>query len=66
MGWAGIRLKPSTVLVFSVALGIAIDVTIRFLVNYKQELAGNNYNVSTTVIKTRDVYKMLKPVCLIV
>lgn len=38
MGWFGVRIKPSTVLVFSVALGIAIDITIRFLVNYKQEL----------------------------
>jgi predicted RND superfamily exporter protein len=38
MGWTGIALKPSTVLIFSVALGIVIDVTIRFLVNYKQEL----------------------------
>lgn len=38
MGWAGISIKPSTVLVFSVALGIAIDVTIRFLINFKQEL----------------------------
>lgn len=38
MGWAGVRIKPSTVLVFSIALGIAIDITIRFLVNYKQEL----------------------------
>lgn len=37
MGWVGVRLKPSTVLVFSVALGIAIDITIRFLVNFKQE-----------------------------
>jgi predicted RND superfamily exporter protein len=36
MGWVGVPLKPSTVLVFSVALGIAIDITIRFLVNYKQ------------------------------
>ncbi|MEY4627762.1 MAG: hypothetical protein RLZZ595_88, partial [Bacteroidota bacterium] len=27
MGWVGIALKPSTVLVFSVALGIAIDIT---------------------------------------
>jgi uncharacterized protein len=52
MGWMGIRLKPSTVLVFSVALGIAIDVTIRFLVNYKQELATYNYNVNATVSKT--------------
>jgi uncharacterized protein len=37
MGWAGVALKPSTVLVFSVALGIAIDITIRFLVNYRQQ-----------------------------
>jgi predicted RND superfamily exporter protein len=36
MGWVGVPLKPSTVLIFSVALGIAIDITIRFLVNYKQ------------------------------
>lgn len=52
MGWAGIRLKPSTVLIFSVALGIAIDVTIRFLVNYKQELPGNNYEIQKTVSET--------------
>jgi predicted RND superfamily exporter protein len=52
MGWAGVRLKPSTVLIFSVALGIAIDVTIRFLVNYKQELPGNNYQVQKTVSET--------------
>ncbi|MCX6318379.1 MAG: MMPL family transporter [Bacteroidetes bacterium] len=52
MGWAGIPLKPSTVLVFSVALGIAIDVTIRFLVNYKQELPRNNYDMKQTVIET--------------
>ena len=52
MGWAGIRLKPSTVLIFSVALGIAIDVTIRFLVNYKQELPQHNNNVLKTVSET--------------
>jgi predicted RND superfamily exporter protein len=52
MGWLGVRLKPSTVLVFSVALGIAIDVTIRFLVNYKQELASNSNDVIATVIQT--------------
>jgi predicted RND superfamily exporter protein len=52
MGWVGIPLKPSTVLVFSVALGIAIDVTIRFLVNYKQELPMNNYDMKQTVIDT--------------
>jgi uncharacterized protein len=52
MGWVGIPLKPSTVLVFSVALGIAIDVTIRFLVNYKQELPGNDFDKKKTVIDT--------------
>ena len=40
MGWVGVRLKPSTVIIFSIALGIAIDITIRFLVNYKQEASG--------------------------
>jgi len=52
MGWFGVRLKPSTVLIFSVALGIAIDVTIRFLVNYKQELPLNNFEISKTVSET--------------
>jgi predicted RND superfamily exporter protein len=52
MGWAGIPLKPSTVLVFGIALGIAIDITIRFLVNYKQELIKDKGNVKQTVINT--------------
>jgi predicted RND superfamily exporter protein len=52
MGWLGVRLKPSTVLIFSVALGIAIDVTIRFLVNYKQELKSHGNDLTTTVIET--------------
>ena len=52
MGWAGVPLKPSTVLVFSVALGIAIDITIRFLVNYKQELPLYKNNISETVSVT--------------
>jgi hypothetical protein len=52
MGWAGVPIKPSTVLVFSVALGIAIDVTIRFLINYKQELPHYNYNIAQTLIQT--------------
>lgn len=52
MGWVGVPLKPSTVLVFSVALGIAIDITIRFLVNYKQELPMHNNDVDVTVSAT--------------
>ncbi|MBS1626786.1 MAG: MMPL family transporter [Bacteroidetes bacterium] len=56
MGWCGISLKPSTVLVFSVTLGIVIDVTIRFLVNYKQETDANKhtaqFNLSQTIKHT--------------
>ena len=55
MGWAGVPLKPSTVLVFSVALGIAIDITIRFLVNYKQILPEHPHTeiaVQATVQQT--------------
>lgn len=52
MGWAGVPLKPSTVLVFSVALGIAVDITIRFLVNYKQVLPENNNDIVLAVQQT--------------
>lgn len=52
MGWMGIPIKPSTVLVFSVALGITIDVTIRFLVNFKQELKRHDDDIAETVKRT--------------
>ncbi|NML20394.1 MMPL family transporter [Pseudoflavitalea sp. G-6-1-2] len=52
MGWAGVAIKPSTVLVFSVALGIAIDITIRFLVNYKQELQLSSKTSREIVVDT--------------
>ena len=52
MGWTGVDIKPSTVLIFSVALGIALDVTIRFLVNYKQELSMGKKSTAETVIDT--------------
>jgi hypothetical protein len=52
MGWVGVRIKPSTVLVFSIALGIAIDITIRFLVNYKQELQASTKPPEDIVIDT--------------
>ena len=51
MGWAGVPLKPSTVLVFSIALGIAIDITIRFLVNFKQD-SNSESSTESTVIRT--------------
>jgi uncharacterized protein len=52
MGWMGVSLRPSTVLIFSIALGIAIDITIRFLVNYKQELPMNDNNIEKTLLLT--------------
>ena len=52
MGWVGIPIKPSTVLVFSVALGITIDVTIRFLVNFKQELQRHDDGIANNVQRT--------------
>jgi len=52
MGFMGIRIKPSTVLVFSVALGITIDVTIRFLVNFKQELSRHDDSIANNVRRT--------------
>jgi predicted RND superfamily exporter protein len=51
MGWIGIPLKPSTVLIFSVALGIAIDITIRFLVNFKQQ-SSKEVDPKLTVVET--------------
>ncbi|WP_129020263.1 efflux RND transporter permease subunit [Edaphocola flava] len=54
MGWLNIPLKPSTVLVFSVALGITVDVTIRFLVNYKQELPKHGSIAETVRYTIKD------------
>jgi uncharacterized protein len=49
MGWLGVALKPSTVLVFSIALGITVDVTIRFLVAYKQILPKVQFDIKEAV-----------------
>ncbi len=49
MGYLGIPLKPSTILVFSVAFGISVDDTIHFLAKYRQELIANNWKVRKSV-----------------
>lgn len=49
MGFLGIDIKPSTILVFSVAFGISVDDTIHFLVKYRQELQASNYNINKSV-----------------
>ena len=49
MGFLGIPIKPSTILVFSVAFGISVDDTIHFLAKYRQELIHNNWKISRSV-----------------
>jgi hypothetical protein len=51
MGYFGIPIKPSTILVFSIAFGISIDDTIHFLAKYRQELKANHWNIRIAVIK---------------
>ncbi len=50
MGYFGIALKPSTILVFSIAFGISVDDTIHFLAKYRQELLANNWYIKKSVI----------------
>ncbi|PIE99330.1 MAG: transporter, partial [Polaribacter sp.] len=49
MGFFGIPIKPSTILVFSIAFGISVDDTIHFLAKYRQELLVKNWKVSASV-----------------
>ena len=41
MGYLGIKLRPSTAMTFSIALGIAVDDTIHFLSRFRQEYKNN-------------------------
>ncbi|RUA28694.1 MAG: RND family transporter [Bacteroidetes bacterium] len=50
MGYFGIPLKPSTILIFSIALGISVDNTIHYLSRYRMELKLNNFNIKVSVI----------------
>jgi predicted RND superfamily exporter protein len=49
MGWFGIPLKPSTLLIFSIALGITVDNTIHFLARYRQELKLKKWDLKDCV-----------------
>ncbi|WP_301402511.1 efflux RND transporter permease subunit [Polaribacter huanghezhanensis] len=49
MGFIGIPIKPSTILVFSIAFGISVDDTIHFLAKYRQELQANNWRIKKSV-----------------
>jgi predicted RND superfamily exporter protein len=50
MGYFGIAIKPSTILVFGIAFGISVDDTIHFLAKYRQELKLNG-NIRKSVKK---------------
>lgn len=49
MGFIGVPIKPSTILVFSIAFGISVDDTIHFLAKYRQELQVNNWKIKRSV-----------------
>ena len=49
MGFLGVPIKPSTILVFSVAFGISVDDTIHFLAKYRQELKANHWRIRKSV-----------------
>jgi predicted RND superfamily exporter protein len=49
MGYLGVPIKPSTILVFSIAFGISVDDTIHFLAKYRQELLANRWRIKASV-----------------
>lgn len=49
MGFVGVPIKPSTILVFSIAFGISVDDTIHFLAKYRQELQTNHWKIRKSV-----------------
>jgi len=49
MGYLGVPIKPSTILVFSIAFGISVDDTIHFLAKYRQELIANHWRIKKSI-----------------
>jgi predicted RND superfamily exporter protein len=50
MGFCGIPIKPSTILVFSIAFGISVDDTIHYLAKYRQELNSRGWNIKQSIL----------------
>jgi uncharacterized protein len=49
MGYFGIPLKPSTILVFSIAFGISVDNAIQFMAKYRYDLIENNGKIKKSI-----------------
>ncbi|MFN4972956.1 MAG: efflux RND transporter permease subunit [Bacteroidota bacterium] len=49
MGYFDIRLKPSTIIIFSVAYGIVVDFTIHYLAKYRNSLKKHDWNMSAAI-----------------
>ena len=50
MGFSGIPLKPSTLIVFSIALGISVDNAIQYLARYRHGLKASNHDIGKSAI----------------
>jgi uncharacterized protein len=50
MGYIGIPIKPSTILIFSIALGISVDNAIHFLSRYRLQLKHNNWDIKNSAV----------------
>jgi hypothetical protein len=52
MGFFGIRLKPSTIIIFSIAYGIVVDFTIHYLAKYRNSLKKHNWDMRIAITES--------------
>lgn len=50
MGFLGIDLKPSTIIIYSIALGISVDAAIHLLSRYRQQLKASDWQVKESIL----------------
>lgn len=49
MGYFDVRLKPSTIIIFSIAYGIVVDFTIHYLAKYRNSLKKHNWDMKIAI-----------------